>query len=34
MLGKNSKLTKIENGLQYSIRRILVMKLKIPKPNG
>jgi len=34
MLGKNSKLTKSKNDLQYSIKRILIMKLKIPKPNG
>jgi len=34
MLRKNSKLIESENDLQYSIERILVMKPKIPKPNG
>jgi len=34
MLGKNIKLTKNENDLQHSIKKNLVMKLKIPKPNG
>ena len=34
MLGGNSKLIEIENDLQYSIKRILVLKLKISKPNG
>jgi len=33
MLGKNSKLTKSENDLQYSIKRILIMKLNISKSN-
>jgi len=34
MLGKNSKLTKSENYIQYSIKRILVMKQKILNSNG
>jgi len=34
MLGKNNELTKSENDLQYSIKRILMMKLNIFKHKG